>query len=567
MKMNGVNKTIETLSNTTEELLLRSEISSIIDSIVSDIEIAQQLEQQINHDRLISYWVQRCGLAEEALVEYRALEKIKISERQKVGEEFLHELHAFEGQMKTLSLRQEKQESINMERFREEEEIQQVHEQHQNIPSQSNGEGHQEEGVQICIEDVDRKKPFSNDTNAVNPESLSKLENAEMEELQKETVEPQTGNDVPKSIKTKSSKCLNLPLLQSKILVCIFEFLEPIEIVSVAQANKQLYSKVNGIFGLEGAVYVESIIEEDEGMTDEDVVFVEDEIEESDLKKDQNASKATIVSIPTRRQTQEATNVKSGNASTSKATANQPLTTTNNESSTSLDKSATDIKSSTPSISGSRPTGYQMSAAVAKSLTTKLTPNELSAIISMRDQLRLKEEEAYTTKKELNDIRSQLEGTLAVNDVLKEEVKNIKKILDDDRTVSAEITRQAVSDQEVIAFLDERVQELEKQIETFEKERKQVDATIEKAKNAAEKQVTVLTELLTYEREQKADQERDWKNDKKILVKEVKKCRSQIMSLEAERDGLQQENQRLREALLSLGSASNRNKSFDGVYN
>ena len=560
--MNGTNKTIETLSKTTEELLIRSEISSILDSIVSDIEIAQQLEQQINHDRLVSYWIQRCELAEEALVEYRAIEKIKISERQKVGEEFLHELHAFEGQMKTWSIRQKEEDRKSMlidHVKEEEEEIQQVHEEHQNIPSESNGEGH----GPIRTQDVDRKNTFSNDTNAINPDPLSKSENVEMEELQKETIEPQTEYDIPKSITTTSSKCLNLPLLQSKILVCIFEFLEPIEIVSVAQANKLLYSKVNGIFGLEGAVYVESIMEEDEGVKDEDVVIVEDEIEESDRQKDQNTSKATIVSIPTRKQTQEATNDKSGSISTYKSTANQPLGTISNESSTSLDKSVTDMKSAT----SSRPAGFQMSAAVAKSLTTKLTPNELSAIISMRDQLRLKEEETFTTKKELNDIRSQLEGTLAVNDVLKEEVKNIKKILDDDRTASAEITRQAVSDQEVIAFLDERVQELEKQIETFEKERKQVDATIEKAKNAAEKQVTVLTELLTYEREQKADQERDLKNDKKILVKEVKKCRSQIMSLEAERDGLQQENQRLREALLSLGSASNRNKSFDGVYN
>lgn len=582
--MNGTDKTIETLSRTTEELLLRSEIASILDSIVSDIEIAQQLEQQINHERLVSYWATRCERAEEALEEYKAIETMKISERQKVGEEFLKELHAFEGQMKTWSVCKEEKETIHMDGVREGE-IPPQDEAHQNIPSDTSDKGCQEEHTLIRTQDVERMEPFSSDpesktplNNSLNPEPLSKTKNStdadvERKEPQKETIiEPQTESDrIPKSITTKPNTSLKLPALQSKILVSIFEFLEPIEIVSTAQANKRLYSKVNGIFGLEGAVYVDSSIEEDEEVytqKDEDVVIVEDETEESsDFKGQQTASKATIVSIPSRRQTQDNMNDKSG-VSASKTTANQSLATTNNNiSSSSLDKSLTDIKTPTTSTSGGRPVGFQMSAAVAKSLTTKLTPNELSAIITMRDQLRQKEEEVYKSKNELDDIRAQLEGTLAVNDVLTEEVKNIKKILDDDRAVSAEITRQAVSDQEVIAFLDERVQELEKQIETLEKERKQVDATIEKAKNETEKQVTVLTELLTYEREQKADQERDWKNDKKILVKEVKKCRSQIMSLEAERDGLQQENQRLREALLSFGSAATRNKSFDGVYN
>jgi outer membrane murein-binding lipoprotein Lpp len=575
--MNGTDKTIETLSRTTEELLLRSEISSILDSIVSDIEIAQQLEQQINHDRLVSYWAKRCERAEEALEEYKAVEQMKISERQKVGEEFLKELHAFEGQMKTWSVCQEEKESIHTDGVTEGEIPQD--EAHEYIPSETSNNGHQEEHTLIHTQDVELMEPFSNDpgsktplNNSLNPEPLSKTKNnrtyadVERKDPQKETInEPQTESDrISKSITTKPNTSLKLPALQSKILVSIFEFLEPIEIVITAQANKRLYSKVNGIFGLEGAVYVDGSIEEDEevyAQKDEDVVIVEDEAEESsDFKGQQTASKATIVSIPSRRQTQDNT--------TSKTNAKQSLATTNNNtSSSSLEKSLSDMKSPTASISGGRPVGFQMSAAVAKSLTTKLTPNELSAIITMRDQLRQKEDEVYKSKKELDDIRSQLEGTLAVNDVLTEEVKNIKKTLDDDRAVSAEITRQAVSDQEVIAFLDERVQELEKQIDYLEKERKQVNATIEKAKNENEKQVTVLTELLTYEREQKADQERDWKNDKKILVKEVKKCRSQILSLEAERDGLQQENQKLREALLSFGSAATRNKSFDGVYN
>ena len=98
-----------------------------------------------------------------------------------------------------------------------------------------------------------------------------------------------------------------------------------------------------------------------------------------------------------------------------------------------------------------------MSPAVAQSLASKLQPAELSAIISMRDQLRKKEEELYKADEDVNDLTAQLEGTMTVKETLTEKVKELKKALDSDREVSLKITRQTASDQEVIAFLDERV--------------------------------------------------------------------------------------------------------------
>ena len=44
--------------------------------------------------------------------------------------------------------------------------------------------------------------------------------------------------------------------------------------------------------------------------------------------------------------------------------------------------------------------------------------------------------------------------------------------------------------------------------------------------------------------------EKEWKATKKVLIKEVKQCRAQIISLEAERDGLREQNGKLRDALL-----------------
>jgi len=207
--------------------------------------------------------------------------------------------------------------------------------------------------------------------------------------------------------------------------------------------------------------------------------------------------------------------------------------------------------------------GFQMSPAVAQSLAAKLLPAELSAIISMRDQLRKKEKELTKAEVEVDDLTVHLEGTMTVKEMLTSKVKELQKTLKSDREISAKITRQTASDQEVIAFLDERVQELEKAFDNFHAERTRANKSIDKVKDASERQVAVLNDMLDYEREQRSDQEKDWKSTKKVLVKEVKHCRTQIMTVEAERDGFREENQRLKEALLSLGVGSKTGRSFD----
>ena len=53
-----------------------------------------------------------------------------------------------------------------------------------------------------------------------------------------------------------------------------------------------------------------------------------------------------------------------------------------------------------------------------------------------------------------------------------------------------------------------------------------------------------------------ADHEKEWKSTKKVLVKEVKHRRAQILALEAEKDGFAEQNVKLKDALLSLSSSS-----------
>jgi nitrate/TMAO reductase-like tetraheme cytochrome c subunit len=67
------------------------------------------------------------------------------------------------------------------------------------------------------------------------------------------------------------------------------------------------------------------------------------------------------------------------------------------------------------------------------------------------------------------------------------------------------------------------------------------------AKN--EKKVRVISDMLRFEREQMTSNEKEWKNTKKLLVKEVKSCRSHIVTLEAELEGLRRQNEQLKQGL------------------
>jgi hypothetical protein len=56
--------------------------------------------------------------------------------------------------------------------------------------------------------------------------------------------------------------------------------------------------------------------------------------------------------------------------------------------------------------------------------------------------------------------------------------------------------------------------------------------------------------MLQFERERVSENEREWKATKKLLVKEIKSCRAQLLALQAERDGFREQNERLKKAVL-----------------
>jgi hypothetical protein len=207
--------------------------------------------------------------------------------------------------------------------------------------------------------------------------------------------------------------------------------------------------------------------------------------------------------------------------------------------------------------SGSAPL-TTMNAAMANSMAAKLSDTELNAIILMTERLKVKESLADKLAKENETLVAKLDGTEGVKQFLINKVREMEVSLSALLQNEMKVAQQIASDQEVIAFLDARVQELERTMQGVRNEKQAALDELERIQKQTTQKVSVMEDMLQFEREKLSDQEREWKVTKKLLVKEVKNCRAQIIALQAERDGCREQNETLRRAI-SNNSGSNSN--------
>jgi hypothetical protein len=213
---------------------------------------------------------------------------------------------------------------------------------------------------------------------------------------------------------------------------------------------------------------------------------------------------------------------------------------------------STNISSSTLPDTGIE---IKLNAAMANSMASKLTPAELSVILRMREKLHKCEADAIKWRLEKEDAEANLASVEAVKEFLVTRVRDTERVVQAQKEEMRAVQRKSLEDQEVIVFLDERVKGLEKVVE----EMKSKEATIKKESldivNKNEKKSRVLSDMLRFEREQIALNEKEWKSAKKLLVREVRSCRARIVALEAEIEGCSQQNALLKRGLLALQSS------------
>lgn len=322
------------------------------------------------------------------------------------------------------------------------------------------------------------------------------------------------------------SEVPNLVEIDMEILMNVFGFLDAIDILNTAQTNIIMYTRVDSIFG---------IAEDGHSMP-----------QPGPAKKPPptqavaQPNPAPVVSKPP-------------------PLATNPASTPSTDSTGSgmglfsmlQPRAPTGPRSATQPPKGGR--APQMNASLAKSMASKLTDAELGAIISMTDKLSKLDKEVNLLRNEKEALTAKLDGTESVKQFLIGKVRDVEVKLKQREEDDVKITQQIASDQEVIAFLDSRVQELEKATEDTTKQWTLVQSEFDSLRASSAKKITMLNDMLKYEREKLREEESEWKATKKVLVKEVKSCRAQILALQAERDGFKEQNEMLKRAIVSTG--------------
>jgi len=370
--------------------------------------------------------------------------------------------------------------------------------------------------------------------------------------------------------------------LDETTLMTIFAYLDPLDVMNFAQTNKALLSKVNVMFGMggEGSGADQQQTSDSGNAADASVEKIEpppsqpptvpsapssssaSATEAKNLTSSTAAKSSPKLSGmpgPTHKRQGSGTSV----ATTGSAGTANPFSQVSSwfsgadTSSTSSAPTATNATSAnTATTSTDTGSEIKLNAAMATSMASKLTPAELSIILRMREKLQKCEADANKWRREKEDAVGNLASVEAVKEFLVMRVRDTERVLQSQKDEMKEVQKKNLEDQEVIVFLDERVKELEKV--AGEMKSKEATTKIESMRivNKNEKKSRVLSDMLRFEREQIAANEKEWKAAKKVLVREVKSCRARIVALEAEVEGCRHQNTQLKQGLTQSGAMS-----------
>lgn len=159
---------------------------------------------------------------------------------------------------------------------------------------------------------------------------------------------------------------------------------------------------------------------------------------------------------------------------------------------------------------------------------------------------------------EREDLAARLESSESVKEFLINQKRDLELSVDKKTQELVRVRNQNASDQEVIAFLDQKVQSLEKELSQTKSSKQNLESHFSEYKHTSTQKIKVIEDMLQFERQQLSEQEKDWKNVKKVLVKEVKHCRAQVATLQAERDSFMHQNEKLKQVVMALPNGNHR---------
>ncbi|KAJ1452001.1 hypothetical protein M885DRAFT_528239 [Pelagophyceae sp. CCMP2097] len=172
-----------------------------------------------------------------------------------------------------------------------------------------------------------------------------------------------------------------------------------------------------------------------------------------------------------------------------------------------------------------------LSAATASAISGKLNATEIKGIIALDERARRLEAECFAQRAEQEDLAAALESTESVKDFLALKLRETEALLSEALEFQAETARQQHSDHEVISYLDSRVRELEAECSAATARRESVELTLRNERDAALSELRSADETRSVERAHGDSAAAAAKQQKKLLVREVKTLRTQLAAV------------------------------------
>jgi hypothetical protein len=626
------------LSQAAVDLTIRSEVETTLRSVLHDVEHAYTLEQALRNHNALQHYHDKLGALKVRYEEREALWEEERREKERLGLLLTEEIV----KLSAHELREEKlKRDMQMK-------IQQLEIEMEDLLMQQK----QSKAVRLESDAINSTNATSYEVEAPTPTHANvaapKTESKRIVEAQahaSDAVPPEEPTEQVEVVKMETS-ISSAPTIaellinmEEPALMAIFAYLSPVEIMNLAQINRAMYSKVNGMFGQTSEIAAEEAnntttaetatttfstaittavtapsnasaaaspasggnINSEEfaaevinnlkalGFQEEKVIaclrvskgnpnlaaeYLINGIPPGIAVSAGRGAAQTHKSSPTLVAMAGPTGHKRQSSGTSVATTGTAGTTgsggggnpfsqmTSWFGAAETSSSASTAPSSAASVaSTSTDTGeIKLNPAMASSMASKLTPAELSIILRMRERLQKCEADAIKYRQEKEGVTANLKSVEAVKEFLVTKVRDTENMVKEKDEEIKRVKSKALTDQEVITFLDEKVKRLEKEVHDLKSKEHATRKEAHDMVSKNEKKVVVLTDMLRFERQQIAANEKEWKAAKKVLIKEVKNCRARIVSLEAEYQGCLQQNSQLKQGLLSFSQSGSPGK-------
>ena len=538
------------LQDALSHLQIRTVVQETIQSMLVDVELAVTLSKDLLAMERQNDLQKRAKASEIALQEARLLEEVHVQKTRLLADELVKELWSLSKDIGALKQWKDQHQPVVDQRDELIAKLMYAEDENEMLKSKAVAAPAQGMKQQTRSEDArfpsqgpreTDENPVSDTKGTASKEVLSTLENKSLSGEEKiSATEQSTGieflEDTPLVMMLSDDEDTPaLETLEVQILMKVFTFLDAVEILNLAQVNVAFFSRVDSLFGSSG-----------EGVQDPPIPTV---IETTFM-----TPTPTIVQIPPNSSETSTTKSNTPSAILAADPGETTMQSPGGQGKRGIFALLQSRSGNTPRIRGrTPPRAPKKPQPITDAMISKLSDVEVGAIITMRDQLIQRDREVAVLLREKEDLFGKLEGTEAVKQFLIGKVREVEQALSKSQEDESRVTQQIASDQEVIAFLDGRVNELERNLRKLSTDFKATQDELNRTKNQNSKKITVLGDMLQFEREQSTENDREWKATKKLLVKEVKNCRSQITALQAERDGYREQNARLRKAVLSNG--------------